>query len=340
MYGKSRTRTFAPLAASALILAVLSTFAGCRSSRADSDPLPSWNDGAAKQAIVDFVREATTPGGAKFLTPDARIATFDNDGTLWVEKPMYTQVTFAIDRVEALAPQHPEWKEQPPLCAILEHDQAAIAKLTIQDIEKIIAATHSGMTTGEFEKIVDGWLGTNKHPRLKRRYTELVYEPMLELMKYLRANGFKTYIATGGGQDFVRVFSARVYGVVAEQVIGSAGKVKYEERNGKPVLVKLPEALLVDDKAGKPEAIHLIIGQRPSAAFGNSTGDQEMLEFAGGASSLEMLVHHDDADREYAYGPESKVGTFSDALRDEANQRGWTIISMKRDWKRIFPFEH
>jgi hypothetical protein len=311
-------------------------------ANAQTDPLPSWNDGPAKQAIVAFVNATTDKASPKFVPPEDRIATFDQDGTLWVEQPIYTQITFAIERVAALAPKHPEWKEQEPFKAILTRDREAIAKFTLQDIEKILAVTHSGMTVEAFQTIVKDWLTMVQHPRFKRSYTELVYQPMLEVMQYLRANGYKTYIVTGGGQEFVRVFAEHVYGVPPEQVLGSAGKVKYGyDKDGKPMLVKLPEVLLIDDQTGKPEGINLIIGRRPYAAFGNSTGDQQMLEYtqAGDGARLMMLVHHDDAEREYAYGPDSKIGTFSDVLIAEAKQRGWTVISMKNDWKRIFAFE-
>jgi phosphoglycolate phosphatase-like HAD superfamily hydrolase len=314
---------------------------GCRASQAAPDPLPSWNQGRAKQGIVDFVREATTKGGAQFVAPEDRFVTIDNDGTLWVEQPIYTQVVFAVDRVKALAPEHPEWKEQEPFRSILSGDREALEKFGPPDFEKIVAATHSGMTTDEFSLLVKGWLARAEHPRFKKHYTDLVYQPMLELMAFLRSAGFKTYIVTGGGQDFVRTFSARVYGVPVEQVVGTPGRVKYELKDGEPVLVKLPEVLFVDDKGGKPEGIHLMIGRRPNAAIGNSIGDQQMLEYAGASTRarLAMLVHHDDAAREYAYGPESKVGTFSDALMEEARGRGWTVISMKNDWKRVFPFD-
>jgi phosphoserine phosphatase len=315
---------------------------GCRASQAATDPLSSWNDGPSKRAIVDFVRATTEKGSAKFVAPEERIVTLDNDGTLWVEQPMYTQVVFAVDRLAALAPKHPEWKTQQPFQAILAHDRAAMEKLTLQDFEKIVAETHGGMSTDDFLGLVKEWLATAKHPRFKRAYTDLAYQPMVELMSYLRASGFKTYIVTGGGQEFVRAFSGRVYGVPVEQVMGTAAKVKYEYgSDGKPVLVKLPEVLLVDDKTGKPEGINLVIGKKPNAAFGNSTGDQQMLEYAqaGEGARLMVLVHHDDAAREYAYGPESKVGTFSDALMAEAKQRGWTVVSMKNDWKRVFSFE-
>jgi len=305
-----------------------------------ADPLPSWNDTAAKQAIVEFVRTTTDKASPQFVPPEARIATFDNDGTLWVEQPMYTQVTFALDRIAALAPKHPKWKEQEPFKAILSRDREAMAKFTLQDIEKILAVTHSGMTVEAFQGIVKDWLAEAQHPRFKRPYTECVYQPMLEVLQYLRANGYKTYIVTGGGQEFVRTFAGHVYGVPPEQVVGSAGKVKYEYgKDGKPMLMKLPEVLFIDDKTGKPEGINLIIGSRPYAAFGNSTGDQQMLEWTqtGDGTRLMLLVHHDDAEREYAYGAQSKIGTFSDALMAEAKKRGWTVVSMKNDWKRIFP---
>ncbi|REK18695.1 MAG: haloacid dehalogenase-like hydrolase [Planctomycetota bacterium] len=308
-----------------------------------ADPLPSWNDGRAKQAILKFVRAATDQDSPHFVKPGERIATFDNDGTLWVEKPVYTQVVFALDRVRELAPRHPEWKTEQPFKTLLEApNDAALADFSIQDFAKIVADTHTGITTSEFSQIVCHWLQAAQHPRFDRPYTELVYQPMLEVLSYLRASGFKTYIVTRGGQDFVRVFSDRIYGIPAGQVIGSAGKTAYEyDADGQPILVKQPEVFLIDDKQGKPEGIHLLIGQKPHAAFGNSTGDQQMLEWtqSGGRPQLMMLVHHDDAQREYAYGPDSKVGTFSKALMDEARERGWVVISMKNDWKRIFAFE-
>jgi phosphoglycolate phosphatase-like HAD superfamily hydrolase len=272
-----------------VLATVLAIAVGCRASEAASDPLPSWNDREAKKAIVSFVHDATAKGGAKFLAPEDRIVTIDNDGTLWVEQPIYTQVVFAIDRVKQLAPKHPEWKDEEPFQTILSGNREAMEKLSIQDYEKVVAVTHSGMTTDDFLKVVKGWLAEAKHPRFNRPYTDLVYEPMLELMAYLRQNGFKTYIVTGGGQEFVRAFSAQVYGVPVEQVIGTAGKVKYEySPQGKPVLVKLPDVLLIDDKTGKPEGINLIIGHRPNAAFGNSTGDQQMLEYAGSSEPLHL----------------------------------------------------
>jgi len=306
------------------------------------DPLASWNDGPAKQAIVEFVRATTDKAGPKYVPPEKRITTFDNDGTLWVEQPMYTQVMFAMDRVAALAPEHPEWKTQDPFKAILTRDREAIAKFSLADLAKILAVTHSGMTVEAFEGIVKDWFATARHPRFERPYTELTYQPMLELLKHLRANDFKTYIVTGGGQDFVRTIAESIYGVPPEQVMGTLTKVKYGyDKSGNPTLVKLPEALFINDKTGKPEGINLLIGRRPYAAFGNSTGDQQMLEWtqAGDGARLMMLVHHDDAEREYAYGADSKIGTFSDALMTEAKTRGWIVISMKRDWKRIFAFQ-
>jgi phosphoserine phosphatase len=276
------------------------------------------------------------------VAPEARIATFDNDGTLWVEQPIYTQATFAFDRVGALAPRHPEWKDQPPYKAILTRDRAAMAKLSPQDLEKVLAVTHAGMSVEAFSGIVKEWAATATHPRFKRPYTELIYQPMLEVMKYLRANGYRTYIVTGGGQEFVRAIAEPVYGVPPEQVIGSAGQTKYGYgKDGKPTLIKQPKVLLVDDRAGKPEAINLIIGRRPTAAFGNSTGDRQMLEWtqAGDGARLMLLVHHDDAAREYAYGPGSKIGAFPEALMADAKKRGWVVVSMKSDWNRIFPFE-
>lgn len=305
-----------------------------------SDPLPSWNQGHAKQSILQFLKEATQKGHKNFIPAEERIAVFDNDGTLWVEQPLYTQLVFAIDRVSVLAAQHPEWKHQEPYKTILSGDKAALAKFSHQDIEKVIAATHSGMTPEAFQKIVKDWLAKAKHPRFKRPYTELVYQPMLEVLKYLRDSGFKTYIVTGGGQDFVRAFAEAVYGVPPEQVVGSAAKTKYTyDQTGKPELIKTAEVLFIDDKTGKPEGINLIIGRRPVAAFGNSDGDRQMLEWTqtGGGAPLRMLVHHDDAEREFAYGPQSKIGTFSEALQAEAKKRGWTVISMKRDWKQVFP---
>jgi phosphoglycolate phosphatase-like HAD superfamily hydrolase len=311
------------------------------------DPLPSWNDGPAKQAIVDFVRTTTETGGAKFVPPEERIATFDQDGTLWVEHPVYSQLIYCLDRVPVLAKEKPELKNVEPFKTVLSGDLEAIAKLPLPELLKIVAATITGMTIEQFQAEVKNWLATAKDPRWKRSYTELTYQPMQEVLKYLRANGYKTCIVTGGGQDFVRVYAEEVYGIPPEQVVGSAGAAKYGyDKDGKPILTKEPKLLLNDNDAGKPESIHLMIGRRPHAAFGNSTGDRQMLEYtkAGAGARLSMLVLHDDAEREYAYGPAkglpaTKVGTFTQPLYDEAKKDGWFVISMKNDWKVIFPFE-
>jgi hypothetical protein len=303
------------------------------------DPLPSWNDGPAKARIVAFVRAVTEPGGKDFVPPADRIATFDNDGTLWAEQPMYFQLLFALDRVKVLAPKHPEWKTKEPFASLLKGDVSKALAGGEKAIAEIVMATHAGMTTEEFEKIVKDWLATARHPTTGRLYTEMVYQPMLELLVYLRANGFKTFIVSGGGIEFMRPWTEQVYGVPPEQVVGSSIKTKYEYRNGKPVLVRLPAIDFIDDKAGKPVGINSHIGRRPIAAFGNSDGDQQMLEWTqgNGGPRLMMLVHHDDAAREWAYGPKSKIGTFSDSLMAEAQKQGWTVISMKDDWKAVFP---
>jgi phosphoserine phosphatase len=317
---------------------------------AADDPLPSWNDGAAKAAITDFVKTTTTEGSPNFVAPEERIATFDQDGTLWVEHPIYSQIVYCLERVPALVEAKPELAELEPfktVMSFLAGDRAAIEKLSMSDLEKIAAATLTGMTVDEFEAQVEKWLATAKDQRWKRPYTDLTYQPMQEVMRYLRANGFKTYIVTGGGQDFVRVYSERVYAIPPEQVVGTVGGTKYSyAADGKPILTKEPKLLLNDNDAGKPEGIHLMIGRRPHAAFGNSTGDQQMLEYtgAGDGARLKMLVLHDDAEREYAYGPaeglpDSKVGTFTQELFDEAKQDGWIVISMKKDWNTIFSFE-
>ncbi len=306
-----------------------------------TDPLPSWNDGTAKQAIVQFVAKATKKGAPDFVPPAERIATFDNDGTLWAEQPMYFQLIFALDRVKALAPQHPEWKDKEPFASLLKGDVKGVLAGGERALLEIVMATHAGMTTDEFAAVVREWIATAKHPKTGKRYTDMVYRPMRELLGYLRANGFKTFIVSGGGIEFMRPWTEKVYGIPPEQVVGSSIKTKYEVRDGKPVLVRLPELDFIEDKAGKPVGINSHIGRRPIAAFGNSDGDQEMLEWtgAGGGARLMMLVHHDDAQREWAYGPESKIGTFSDSLMAEAKQNGWTVISMKNDWKIIFSFE-
>ena len=310
------------------------------------DPLPSWNDGPAKQAIIELVQATTTPGSPDFVPPAKRIATFDNDGTLWPSHPIYTQLAFALDRIKALAPQHPEWKAKQPFKAVLDNDLKALAAAGEKGLVELIMASHAGMSTAEFEKIVTDWFKTAKHPRFKRPYTELAYQPMLEILAYLRANGFKTYIVSGGGIEFMRPMTEAVYGIPPEQVIGSSIETKYEIKDGKPVLMRLPKVHFIDDKAGKPVGINMFIGRRPVAAFGNSGGDREMLEWTGAGSGMRlmMLVFHDDAKREYAYGPanglpDTKFGTFPQSLMEEAKKKGWVVISMKDDWKRIFAFE-
>ncbi len=316
-------------------------------AQAQSDSLPSWNDGAAKQAIVAFVKDTTTQGSASFVPPAERIATFDQDGTLWVEHPMYSQVMYCFDRVGALAKEKPELAKAEPFKTVLSGNREAIAKLGMKDLEKILAVTLTGMSVDDFRAEVAKWLAAARAPRFDRPYTELTYQPMQEVLTYLRANGYKTYIVTGGGQDFVRVYSEQTYGIPPEQVVGTAGGTKYGyAKDGKPFLTKEPKLLLNDNNAGKPEGIHLMIGRRPQAAFGNSTGDKEMLEYttAGDGARLAMLVLHDDASREYAYGPaqklpDSKVGTFTQALYDQAQKQGWVVVSMKNDWRRIFSFE-
>jgi phosphoglycolate phosphatase-like HAD superfamily hydrolase len=309
--------------------------------------LASWNDAPAKQAIIDFVRSTTDRASPAFVPPEDRIATFDQDGTLWVEHPMYTQVIYCLDRVPALVAEKPELKDLEPFRTVLSANGEAIAKLTMTDLEQILEATLTGMTVEDFKAEASRWIGTARHPRWDRPYTELVYQPMLELLHYLRDNAYKTYIVTGGGQDFVRIYAEKVYGIPPEQVVGTAGGTKYSyDKDGQPFLTKEPKLLLNDNNAGKPEGIHLMIGRRPTAAFGNSTGDQQMLEYtgAGKGTRLMMLVLHDDAEREYAYGPaqglpDTKVGTFTLALYDEAKKKGWPVISMKNDWRRIFAFE-
>lgn len=311
------------------------------------DPLPSWNDGPAKKAIVEFVRATTDKAGPQFVPPGERIATFDQDGTLWVEQPMYTQVIFCLDRVPAVVKAKPELAQVEPFKTVLSGHREAMAKLSMKDLEKIMAATLTGMPVEEFQAEAKKWLDTARDPRWKRPYTELTYLPMLEVLSYLRAQGYKTYIVTGGGQDFVRVYSQRVYGIPPEQVVGTAMGTRFGYgKDGKPFLTKEPKLLLNDNFAGKVEGIHLMIGRRPGAALGNSTGDREMLEYtgAGPGARLMMLVLHDDARREYAYGPaqglpNTEVGPFTQALDDEAKKHGWFIISMKRDWKKIFAWE-
>jgi phosphoserine phosphatase len=309
-----------------------------------ADPLPSWNDTAAKKAIVTFVEKVTKEGSPDFVPVPERIATFDNDGTLWCEQPLPVQLYFVLDRVKALAPQHPEWKTQEPFASLLKGDLKTALAGGDRALLELTMATHTGMTTVEFEQIVKDWIATAKHPKTGKLYTEMVYQPMLELLAYLRANGFKTFIVSGGGIEFMRPWAERVYGIPPEQVVGSSVKTKFEMRDGKPVLVRLPELNFNDDKGGKPVGINQHIGRRPVMAFGNSTGDQQMLEYTQGGSGarFELLVLHDDAAREYAYGParglpDVKLGAFTPALDEYARKNGWTVVSMKDDWKQVFP---
>ena len=305
------------------------------------DPLPSWSEGNAKKAIMDFVKDVTTDGRSTFVPPPERIAVFDNDGTLWAEQPMYVQIVFALDRVKALAPEHPQWKDQQPFKAALEGDIKGVLAGGKRALLELLMATHANNTTEEFSQIMTNWLTTARHPKTNRPYTEMVYQPMLELLDYLRANGFKTYITSGGGIEFMRPWTESVYGIPPEQVIGSSIKTEFKLRNGKPVLVRLPEINFIDDKAGKPVAINQHIGRRPIAAFGNSDGDLQMLQWtaAGDGPRLMLLVHHTDAQREWAYDRQSHIGRLDKAL-DEANLTGWIVVNMERDWKVIYPFQN
>ncbi|MGQ3671330.1 HAD family hydrolase [Xanthobacter sp. TB0136] len=313
---------------------------------AQEDPLPSWNEGPRKAAIIDFVKAVTDKDGGEYVPPSARIATFDNDGTLWVEHPVYTEIVFALDRVRALAPQHPEWKTTEPFKSILEGNMEGIRNIGMDGIKEIIAVTHAGMSTAEFEKIVTAWIAEARHPRFKRPYTELVYQPMLEVIRYLQDNDFKTYIVSGGTVEFMRPWTGKVYNIPPEQVVGTAIKTEFRLVDGKPELLRLADLEFLNDFGGKPVGINSHIGLRPIASFGNSTGDQQMLEWtaAGDDRRLMMLVLHDDPVREYAYGPadglpDTRVGTFTQALLDQANNSGWNVIHMKDDWKTIFPKE-
>ena len=303
-----------------------------------TDALPSWNDGAAKRSIVAFVEKVTKPGSAEFVPETQRVAVFDNDGTLWAEQPMYVQLAFALDRVKSLAPKHPEWKEKEPFASLLKGDVKAALAGGDKAVLEIVMATHAGMTTDEFDQTVKEWLRAARHPRFDRPYDSLVYQPMLEVLAHLRQNGFKTYIVSGGGVEFMRVFAEEVYGVPPEQVIGSSGKTKLRMQGGAPVLVKQPEILLIDDGPGKPEGINLFIGRRPVMAFGNSDGDLQMLQWttAGEGPRFGLIVHHTDAKREWAYDRESHTGRLDKAL-DDAGSEGWTVVDMARDWKIVFP---
>jgi len=304
------------------------------------DPLPSWNDGTAKQALMDFVSRVTTNGSSDFVSPAERIAVFDNDGTLWCEQPMYFQFLFALDRIKELAPEHPEWKEKQPYQSVLAGDSKGLFASGEKGIAEIMAVTHTGMTTNEFDMTARNWLKAATHPTFHRPYDELVYQPMLEVLEYLRDNGFKTFIVSGGGVEFIRAFAEEKYGIPPDQVVGSMGKLKYELRDGTPVLVKLPEIDFVDDKEGKPIGIQKFIGRRPIIAFGNSDGDFQMLQWTttGPGPRLAVIVHHTDDAREVAYDRSSPVGKLDKAL-EEAPKNGWVIVDMKHDWKRVFPFE-
>jgi phosphoglycolate phosphatase-like HAD superfamily hydrolase len=346
MTGAGRARLlFTAIAASLVILGLVATRDTGPAARsavaAAADPvpvLPSWNDGAARTAILSFVDRVTRAGGPGFVPPPARIAVFDNDGTLWSEQPVYVQLAFAIDRVKVLAPSHPEWAGSQPFKAALEGDLETLAASGERGLLALVMATHAGVTSDEFERIVQDWMATARHPKTGRLYTEMVYQPMLELLAYLRANGFKTFIVSGGGIEFMRPWAERVYGVPPEQVIGSSVKARYEVRNGRPVLARLPEINFIDDKEGKPVGIQQHIGRRPIAAFGNSDGDFQMLEWttAGPGARLALIVHHDDHARESAYDRESHIGRLARGL-DEAAMRGWVVASIARDWKTVFP---
>jgi hypothetical protein len=305
-----------------------------------ADPLASWNDGKAKQSIVDFVAKVTKKGSPDFVPAAERIATFDNDGTLWAEQPMYFQVLFVFDRIKAIAPQHPEWKDKEPFASVLKGDMKSALAGGEHAFLEVVMATHAGMVTEEFAKIVKDWFATAKHPKTRRPYTEMIYQPMLELLTCLRMNGFKTFIVSGGGVEFMRPWTERVYGIPPEQVIGSSIKTKFEMHDGKPVLVRLPEMNFVDDGAGKPVGINQHIGRRPIVAFGNSDGDLQMMQWTAAGNGIRFmgLVHHTDTDREWAYDRTSHVGRFDKAL-DEAKAKAWIVVDMKKDWKRIFPFE-
>jgi phosphoglycolate phosphatase-like HAD superfamily hydrolase len=322
------------------IFAVLLAWLCIGPSFADSPSLPSWSDGPAKESIIDFVVRVTKDGSADFVPEAQRVAVFDNDGTLWAEQPMYVQALFVADRVKALAPQHPEWTTKEPFASLLKGDAKGVAASGESGIAELMAITHAGMSTDEFAATVSDWIATARHPKTERLYTEMVYQPMLELLAYLRANGFKTFIVSGGGIEFMRPWAERVYGIPPEQVIGSSGGLKFEMRDGVPVIMKTPDLVLNDDKEGKPVGIQRHIGRRPIAAFGNSDGDLQMLEWTCSppGARLCLLVHHTDAEREWAYDRTSHVGRLDKAL-DEAAARGWTIVDMKQDWKIVFPKE-
>lgn len=319
-----------------LVITILLVMAACSAG----DPLPSWNDSESRQSIVDFVDAVTDETGPDYVAPAERVAVFDNDGTLWSERPVYFQLFFVIDRVRALAPQHPEWKTMQPFKAVLEDDMEALVESGEKGLIELLMATHAGMTTAEFEGIVEAWIAEARHPRFDRPYTDLIFQPMLELLSYLRASDFRVFIVSGGGIEFMRPWTEEIYGIPPENVIGSSIKTKFEMRDGKPVLARLPEIDFIDDKDEKPVGIHKFIGRRPIAAFGNSDGDLQMLQWtgAGGGRRLMVLVHHTDAEREWAYDRESHIGRLDKAL-DEAGEKGWTVVDMKNDWNTVYPFD-
>ena len=324
------------------VLAAIAVFGLSASAFAQTDPLPSWNDGPVKTSIIEFVHRTTTQGAPDFVVPEQRVAVFDNDGTLWTEQPYYFQLAFAFDQVKALAPKHPEWKGKQPFKGIIEGDLKSALSTGMKGLEQILAVTHAGMTTDEFAKSVSAWTQTARHPRFHRPYTELVYQPMLELLTYLRANGFKTFIVSGGGVEFMRPWMDKVYGIPPEQIVGSSGVVKFEiGRDGQPQLIKTAKIEFIDDGPGKPVGINRFIGRKPILAFGNSDGDLQMLQWtmAGEGPHFAGLVHHTDAEREYAYDRQSKFGKLDKAL-DEAAARNWAVVDMKKDWKTIFPTGH
>lgn len=312
----------------------------CSFERLLADPLPSWNEGPAKNKILQFVREVTTKGNESYVSVEDRIATFDEDGTLWIEQPLYIELFFAFDRVKAMASDHPEWQDEEPFKSILSHKKD-LSHFSQEDLLKIITVTHTGMSLDSFHQEVSQWIEKAIHPRFHRPFTELIYQPMIEVIRLLREHEFKVYIVSGGGQEFMRAYAENLYGIPPEQVIGFAGQVKYEYNKGNPELILLPRLLFTDNGDGKPKGINLMIGKRPIMAFGNSTGDRQMLEWTQGGKrkNFELLIYHDDAEREYAYGAESKIGTFSASLAEEAKQQDWTVVSMKNDWKVIFPWQ-
>jgi phosphoserine phosphatase len=325
-----------------ILLAILCLYA-CTPSREQqetiqTDPLPSWNEGNTKQAIIDYVMDITNEESENFIPVSDRIATFDNDGNLWSEQPMYFQLLFAMDRIKVLAPEHPEWKTQQPFKAVLDNDMKELSKYEVPGILELVMGSHAGMTTEEFEAIVKDWLATARHPRFDRPFTDLAYQPMLELLQYLRDHDFKTFIVSGGGIEFMRPWVEEIYGIPPDQVVGSSIKTEFDYNNGNPVIKRLPEMDFIDDKEGKPIGIHKFIGKKPVFASGNSDGDLQMMQWAASNEhkSFLLYLHHTDGDREWAYDRESHVGRLDKGL-DEANEKGWTVVDMKTDWKTVYP---